>query len=141
MIDPKSLRPGNWIHRKGSSAYGIVNGKLLALLEEDEKERERFEYIELSGELLEAAGFTNQHGEGDRLWLLEKFPQNDDLRYALALLNTVDTGFELIPYALGLKKAPVKYVHQFQNLFFLVTGGSELSLPESAKIINLVHAK
>lgn len=131
MIDIKALRIGNWIHRKGSSAYGIVNGKLLALLEEDEKERERFEYIPLSEELLIEAGFISK-GISPAIYF--------------QFLNTIIIGVVfrgswgfypchidesgLTPYGRKLE-----FLHQAQNVYYDLVG-HEIVFPESAKIIN-----
>lgn len=125
-VAPSHLRIGNWIHRKGSSAYGIVNGKLLALLEEDEKERERFEYIELSGELLEAAGWKIvDQGSGAYLW--------NETECWLHLYERRTEPFGYYTSLNGIV-TDIKYLHHFQNIVFDL-GGSELPLPESAKII------
>lgn len=124
MIDPKVLRIGNWIHCKGSSHYGIVTGDILAKMERDEKFREKFEYVQLTPELLEAAGYDNRHGEGDLYWLPK------DRNHDLGLYNIEDGGFDLY-----WGKIQVRHVHHLQNIYFIVTDGSELPLPESAKII------
>lgn len=135
MIDAKSLRIGNWIHCKGSSHYGIVTGEILALLEKDEKMREKFEGIELSGRLLEAAGFNLDEDLGD-----QKYYQPKDLNkgYGVCLDHTDiffysfnHRGIEPLIY----DSPNFHYLHHFQNLIFCLTG-SELPLPESAKLIN-----
>lgn len=125
MVTPSHLRPGNWIHRLGSSRYGIVNGALLALLEEDEKERERFEYIELTGELLEAAGFVECH---DRYGGWIQSPG----KYRLRVMKD-DSGYL---WQLSNKQVRLQHLHELQNLAFLLCEGQELPLPESALIIN-----
>src|SRR5689334_17066 len=111
MIDPKVLRIGNWIHCKGSSHYGIVTGDLLALLEKEEKMREKFEYIELTEQIMKAAGYDNQHGEGDGLWIHKDLMGNEDERYKFSLLNIGNTEFELI----RRKGRPIRYLHHLQN--------------------------
>lgn len=126
-VNPSHLRPGNWIHRKGSSRYGIVNGDLLALLEKDEKLREGFEYVELTGELLEAAGFRNGIKTLSNGWILGYDYENK----MLFLQVFVQSGNGLVEDIMDLRTNQLHRLQQFYELFT----GSELPLPESAKII------
>lgn len=126
-VNPSHLRIGNWIHCKGSSHYGVVTGEILAEMERDEKFREKFEPIELTPELLEAAGF------------IEMMVLN---RHALTLTTVKGTFVSgkigdrhYIEYTWVVSLSPLIYhIHDFQNIYFAAIG-SELPLPESAKII------
>lgn len=131
MIDPKALRLGNWIHRKGSSRYGIVNGDLLALLEKDEKLREGFEYVELTTELLRAAGFERNNSlELKKDWFL----CYDDFKKILYIQVELDEADGINPVIDRIDLPQIKELHRLQQIYELFTG-SELPLPESAKII------
>lgn len=131
-ITPSHLRPGNWIHKKGTSRYGVVNGDLLALLEKDEKLREQFEYIELNGELLEAAGFE-KHKDGDYNYQIDpinylKLITDDEGWCYPHYMKSTNSRYNIV----GLNR--IKTLDQLQNLIFVLTQ-QELPLPESAKII------
>lgn len=125
-INPAHLRIGNWIHCKGSSHYGVVTGDILAEMERDEKFRDKFQYIELTDELLETAGFIkdrNGFALPDKMSLSFSITRHGE--YLPCWLDKV-----LFPNG----QRVVQYVHELQNLYFCLTG-SELPLPESAKII------
>lgn len=144
-INPQHLRPGNWIHCKGSSHYGIVTGEILAEMERDEKFREKFEYIELSGELLEAAGFIKNGFHQYELSLPKTYSCADRIIYFagdyLYLEEPSQRRVNSDLIALWNKDMMGKfYVHQLQNIFLDLTG-TELPLPESAKIIPQVLQK
>lgn len=134
MIDYKSLRPGNWIHPTGRSRYVVVTGLLLGMMEKNEDLCKEFEGIELTGELLEAAGFkyvpdyTYSDGSKGEKWvkgfyLISKFYTGEGfgIEWMVAGLHST-CGVQII------------HLHHFQNLIFAMTG-HELPLPESAKII------
>lgn len=133
MIDIKPLRLGNWIYCKGSSHYGIVTGEILAKMERDEKFREKFEYIELTGELLEAAGFEfggyafPDGSKGERwingFYLVSRFYTGEGFGIEWIIGGShSSSGVQII------------HLHHFQNIIFDLTL-KELPLPESAKII------
>lgn len=144
-VNPSHLRPGNWIHCKGSSHYGIVTGDLLALLEKEEKMREKFEGIELTGELLEAAGFIKNGFHQHELSLPKTYSCVDRVIYFagnyLYLEEPSQRRVNSDLIALWNKDMMGKfYIHQLQNIFLDLTG-FELPLPESAKRINLAVEK
>lgn len=136
-VNPHHLRIGNWIHCKGSSHYGIVTGDLLALLEKEEKMREKFEGIELNGELLEAAGFVVDQ------WELLRHPALK-CRWVTNDLNEELLDKPFLRFDSSLRAQPfctdVYYLHHLQNIY-LDFVGSELTLPESAKLIPQEVAK
>lgn len=120
MVNPSQFRIGNWIHKKGTSRYGVVNGDLLALLEKDEKLREQFKYIELTPIFLIAAGFIeddswSEFKKGD--WTINFHIHNGTIDY---LGERIIEG--LVP------------LHRLQNICHALTE-EELPLPDSAKII------
>lgn len=123
-VNPSHLRPGNWIHKKGSPVYGIVNGDLLALLEKDEKMREKFRPIGLTDELLERIGFEKRNDDFYRLGLfcISRWEGNKwfwcDAR-----------GIDIFP-----KAGFISDLHTLQNKYFYLMS-EELTLPESAKLI------
>lgn len=131
-VNPSHLRPGNWIHCKGSSYYGIVTGDILSQMERDEKFREKFEYIELTGELLEAAGGFYNESIGH--WVFN-WGRNGVyfIRY--------DERYKAYGFQLGEGKYKIfSTLNHFQNLYFFLSE-TELPLPESAKLIPQELAK
>ena len=139
MIDPKVLRIGNWIHRKGSSHYGVVTGAILAEMERDEKFREKFEGIELTEELLIAGGFIINGFKQPELLLPKTYSCAERVIYFagdyLYLEEPSQRRVNSDLIAIWNKDLMKKfYLHQLQNLYLDLTG-FELPLPESAKII------
>lgn len=140
MIDVKALRIGNWILCKGSSHYGIVTGEILAKMEKDEKFREKFEYIELTGELLQAAGFfineDNPLKPVCEEWSLKIGVRGDNENVITVNIGNNEKVETFGAYTVNDRWGSnnFKYLHELQNLIFVLTG-SELPLPESAKRI------
>lgn len=133
MVTPTSLRPGNWIYPTGRSKYVVVTGHLLWTMERMPEMRDEFEGIELTGELLEAAGFEKDK-DGDFNY------QVDPAIYIKIIIGADGWAYphymESTPENYNTVGLPrIKHLHQLQNLFFCSLHGSELPLPESAKII------
>lgn len=136
MIDYKSLRPGNWIYPTGRSKYVVVTGLLLGMMEKNEDFCKEFEGVELTGELLEAAGFKynanyiySDGSKGEKwvrgFYLISKFYTGEGfgIEWIVGGLHST-CGVQII------------YLHHFQNLIIDLTL-KELPLPDSAKILPL----
>lgn len=124
MVNPAHFRIGNWIHRKGSSRYGIVNGDLLALLEKDEKLCKEFNGVELTDNLLIKIGFQKRTDDLYRFgifWICRW--ENNTWFWCDA------RGVDIFP-----KAGIISDLHTLQNKYFALIC-EELPLPESAKII------
>lgn len=119
-VNPNHLRPGNWIYPTGRSKYVVVTGLLLGMMEKNEDLCKEFEGIELTGELLEAAGFIKSD---------DKY---GGWRGPIRILKD-DSGFL---WQLSNKQVRLQFLHQLQNLTLALTE-SELTLPDSALIIPL----
>lgn len=141
MIDYKSLRPGNWIHPTGRSKYVVVTGLLLGMMEKNADLCKEFEGIELTGELLEAAGFEKD-GFNNYNFSINPFPFYGTCKLFFSLdylfMQQGKEGLHESKHDLVTiwNKDLMKkfYLHRLQNLIFDFTG-SELPLPESALII------
>lgn len=126
MIDYKSLRPGNWIYPTGRSKYVVVTGLLLGMMEKNEDLCKEFEGIELTGELLEAAGASTVAEFAD-IYRIGNFDFERCHGYWEWCVD--DRGDNE-----GSKVRMIQYLHQVQNIYHSIMG-HELPLPESAKII------
>lgn len=139
-INPQHLRPGNWIYPTGRSKYVVVTGLLLGMMEKNEDLCKEFEGIELTGELLEAAGF--KLNEEDRFktirkeWNLEINVTGANSNEITFYIGDNDKVESWGTYTVNNHWAAnnFKYLNELQNLIFFLTG-EELPLPESAKII------
>lgn len=125
-ITPSHLRPGNWIYPTGRPKYVVVTGLLLGMMEKNEEFCKEFEAIELTGELLEAAG-AKQVAEFDDIYRLGQF---DFERFRGYWEWCVDDRGDNE----GSKMRTVQYLHQVQNLYFDLCE-AELPLPDPSKII------
>lgn len=135
-VNPNHLRPGNWIYPTGRSKYVVVTGLLLGMMEKNEDLCKEFEGIELTAELLGAAGFVKD--EWDLLrhpilkcrWITQGFPgdilDKPFLRFDSILRGPITDSHKI--------STDVYYLHHLQNIHFDLVG-RELPLPESAKII------
>lgn len=130
MINPASLRIGNWIYPTGRSKYVVVTGLLLGMMEKNEDLCKEFEGIELTGGLLTEAGFEKTT---ETAWKHNSLPL-----YIYQYTSMVGGEFQpskFILYKLGIGAiTEIKSLDHLQNLTFYITG-YELPLPESAKII------
>lgn len=128
----KELRIGNWVENNADEYMQVAeiknalpedkNGYAIVDMLNSFCYCESLHLILLTPEILEAVGFSNQHGEGDMLWLHKDLMNDDALKYALSFLNVNDGGFDLRSKQ-GVK---VESLHRLQNLFFYVSGGKEL---------------
>lgn len=141
MIDPKVLRIGNWIHPTGRSKYVVVTGLLLGMMEKNEDLCKEFEGIELTETLLSSAGFKRNDnfelGDICQQWLLSFKIKGDNTHEMVYYLSSKGIDDCWGSYTVNDYWASnhFKYLHELQNLYFTITGGSELPLPESAMII------
>jgi hypothetical protein len=130
MIDPKSLRKGNWVEHQGKKRiieeigkfgidlYGDFDGEIYADVPYDE-----LEGIDLSPEILIDFGFEEIPGnidkEGTTLQLqrynYRKTIVKEDIAYTLESLSTRGWAFN------GVKLlADPWHVHELQNLFYFM---------------------
>jgi hypothetical protein len=130
MIDPKSLRKGNWVEHQGKKRiieeigkfgidlYGDFDGEIYADVPYDE-----LEGIDLSPEILIDFGFEeipgNIDNEGTTLQLqrynYRKTIVKEDIAYTLESLSTRGWAFN------GVKLlADPWHVHELQNLFYFM---------------------
>lgn len=136
MINPTSLRIGNWINPTGRSKYVVVTGLLLGMMEKNEDFCKEFEGIELTAELLEAAGF-GKGGMNDYSRDIFTFDQSHKFFISggncLYIREFQNKPREMVVLWYKDVRGPMM-LHTFQNLYHIIAG-SELPLPESAKII------
>jgi hypothetical protein len=113
MIDVKELRVRNWVKDRG---------KIRMFLENDfTQDLTDIEPIELTAEILEAAGFVSYQSA----WWYDAFRLR--LRFKSPKKDSFDFIFKPFIDCIG-EGTVVKYVHQLQNIYYWLTSGEELEI-------------
>lgn len=127
MINRNELRYNNW-------AYGSIRqnepmqiksiDNTICKLGEYLEDYESINPIQLTPEILEKAGFVKQICDRDTAWELQI---NDEEKFLYAKNYKMYFGKQGVAQYEWLSVRP-EYVHQLQNLYFVITEGKELEI-------------
>lgn len=124
MIDPKSLRIGNWVEYLGKQFPCDIN--TIYAISMIEGPSEMYKPIPLTPEILEKCGFENQHGYSDTFIIKDKGYPLDPYaavgNFCVFLENgiaQIGCGYQNAENKIGLE---FKYLHQLQNIIYILTG-------------------
>lgn len=127
MIDARELRIGNWVdYQMEDGSYKPFRVVSLHVCKPEEK---YLEPIKLTPEILEKAGFKEEHTDEKDLFYTLKL--TDDVYNPLGIISTLIFD-EDCPVCLFPNKAKqdCKHLHQLQNLYFALTNSElEINLP------------